>query len=293
MVICLPQRPQCRGRPSSSLTVGIEPENVDGHGGGRDLTHNPVSRANGPASERLTSSLTVARDLGNAGLHSGGPPLTRTEEVMGRPRHRVESQVSCPKPFRLATAAQSPGHRPSTCPEPVSEINVAQPTLPRVLRRSLHGTPAWLRQRLPPPTSNPSSRSTPSSAPAAIGCSPRPPAAPAATAPPTAKLAPGPAPPRRHPGRLETRPPRPLPPPPGRHHHQPGRARHQLPQPPGGDRDTTPGGKLVFHIFAVLAEFERDLIRERTAAGLAAARARGRRGDRPSVLTVARVRVLS
>src|SRR5512132_1289168 len=52
------------GRPSSPLTVGIEPENVDGHGGGRDLTHNPVSRANGPASERLTSSLTVARDLG-------------------------------------------------------------------------------------------------------------------------------------------------------------------------------------------------------------------------------------
>jgi DNA invertase Pin-like site-specific DNA recombinase len=47
---------------------------------------------------------------------------------------------------------------------------------------------------------------------------------------------------------------------------------------------TTPGGKLVFHVFAALAEFERDLIRERTAAGLAAARARGRRGGRPSVL---------
>jgi DNA invertase Pin-like site-specific DNA recombinase len=48
---------------------------------------------------------------------------------------------------------------------------------------------------------------------------------------------------------------------------------------------TTPGGKLVFHVFAALAEFERDLIRERTSAGLAAARARGRRGGRPSVLT--------
>ena len=48
---------------------------------------------------------------------------------------------------------------------------------------------------------------------------------------------------------------------------------------------TTPGGKLVFHIFAALAEFERDLIRERTAAGLAAARARGRHGGRPSVLS--------
>jgi DNA invertase Pin-like site-specific DNA recombinase len=48
---------------------------------------------------------------------------------------------------------------------------------------------------------------------------------------------------------------------------------------------TTPGGKLVFHVFATLAEFERDLIRERTTAGLAAARARGRSGGRPSVLT--------
>ena len=44
---------------------------------------------------------------------------------------------------------------------------------------------------------------------------------------------------------------------------------------------TTSGGKLIFHIFASLAEFERDLIRERTTAGLAAARARGRKGGRP------------
>jgi DNA invertase Pin-like site-specific DNA recombinase len=49
--------------------------------------------------------------------------------------------------------------------------------------------------------------------------------------------------------------------------------------------DTTPGGKLVFHVFAGLAEFERDLVRSRTSAGLAVARARGRRGGRPSVLT--------
>ncbi len=47
---------------------------------------------------------------------------------------------------------------------------------------------------------------------------------------------------------------------------------------------TTPGGKLIFHVFGALAEFERDLIRERTQAGLAAARARGRRGGRPSRL---------
>ena len=44
---------------------------------------------------------------------------------------------------------------------------------------------------------------------------------------------------------------------------------------------TTPGGKLIFHIFGALAEFERDIIRERTQAGLQAARARGRKGGRP------------
>jgi DNA invertase Pin-like site-specific DNA recombinase len=43
---------------------------------------------------------------------------------------------------------------------------------------------------------------------------------------------------------------------------------------------TTPGGKLVFHIFGALAEFERNLIRERTKAGLEAARARGKKGGR-------------
>ena len=47
----------------------------------------------------------------------------------------------------------------------------------------------------------------------------------------------------------------------------------------------TPGGKLIFHVFGALAEFERDLIRERTQAGLAAARARGRVGGRPTVWT--------
>ena len=48
---------------------------------------------------------------------------------------------------------------------------------------------------------------------------------------------------------------------------------------------TTSGGKLIFHIFGALAEFERDIIRERTQAGLAAARARGRHGRRPKALT--------
>src|ERR671918_485933 len=48
---------------------------------------------------------------------------------------------------------------------------------------------------------------------------------------------------------------------------------------------TTSGGKLIFHIFGALAEFERNLIRERTTAGLLAARERGRTGGRPKVLT--------
>jgi DNA invertase Pin-like site-specific DNA recombinase len=47
---------------------------------------------------------------------------------------------------------------------------------------------------------------------------------------------------------------------------------------------TTSGGRLIFHVFGALAEFERNLIRERTRAGLAAARARGRKGGRPRVL---------
>ncbi|MFC1717374.1 recombinase family protein [Candidatus Poribacteria bacterium] len=46
----------------------------------------------------------------------------------------------------------------------------------------------------------------------------------------------------------------------------------------------TSNGKLIFHIFGAIAEFERDLIRERTKAGLAAARARGRKGGRPPLL---------
>ena len=50
---------------------------------------------------------------------------------------------------------------------------------------------------------------------------------------------------------------------------------------------TTAGGKLIFHIFGALAEFERSVIRERTRAGLKAARDRGRKGGRPPALSVA------
>lgn len=59
----------------------------------------------------------------------------------------------------------------------------------------------------------------------------------------------------------------------------------------GAQIDTsTPSGRLVFGFFAALAEFERELIAERTLAGLAAARARGRKGGRPFKMTPAKLR---
>jgi DNA invertase Pin-like site-specific DNA recombinase len=51
----------------------------------------------------------------------------------------------------------------------------------------------------------------------------------------------------------------------------------------------SPAGRLVFHVFAALAEFEADLIRERTVAGLAAAKDRGRPGGRPTAMTPQRI----
>ena len=54
---------------------------------------------------------------------------------------------------------------------------------------------------------------------------------------------------------------------------------------------TSAAGKLVFGIFAALAEFERELISERTVAGLASARARGRKGGRPFKMTPAKLRL--
>lgn len=58
---------------------------------------------------------------------------------------------------------------------------------------------------------------------------------------------------------------------------------------------TTPGGRLIFHMFGALGQFERDLIRERTRAGLTAAAARGRKGGRKPVVvpeTLARAQAL-
>jgi DNA invertase Pin-like site-specific DNA recombinase len=54
---------------------------------------------------------------------------------------------------------------------------------------------------------------------------------------------------------------------------------------------TTSSGQLIFHLFGALAEFERNLIRERTQAGLKAARARGRKGGRPKALEPAKRRL--
>jgi DNA invertase Pin-like site-specific DNA recombinase len=55
---------------------------------------------------------------------------------------------------------------------------------------------------------------------------------------------------------------------------------------------TSSGGRLVFQIFGALAEFERNLIRDRTLAGLSAARARGRTGGRPKALDATKMRLL-
>jgi len=55
---------------------------------------------------------------------------------------------------------------------------------------------------------------------------------------------------------------------------------------------TTSGGKLIFHIFGALAEFEREVIHERTQAGLQAARSRGRVGGRPKTLTPKQIQIL-
>jgi DNA invertase Pin-like site-specific DNA recombinase len=54
----------------------------------------------------------------------------------------------------------------------------------------------------------------------------------------------------------------------------------------------SPAGRLIFHVFAALAEFERNLIRERTVAGLNAARARGRNGGRPAKLSAKEIKTI-
>ena len=55
---------------------------------------------------------------------------------------------------------------------------------------------------------------------------------------------------------------------------------------------TTAGGRLIFHVIGAVAQFERDLVSERTKAGLAAARARGKRGGRPAKLKPKDIRII-
>jgi hypothetical protein len=90
---------------------------------------------------------------------------------------------------------------------------------------------------------------------------------------------------------MEARPPRPLPAPPGRHRYWAGRSRRWFRSLQEAIDTTTPGGKLVFHAFAALAEFERDLIRERTAPSWPRPGPRGRHGGRPSGMTAHKQRV--
>ena len=68
-----------------------------------------------------------------------------------------------------------------------------------------------------------------------------------------------------------------------------GKGFHSLTE---GMDTSTPGGKMIFHVFGALGEFERDLIRERTNAGLKAARARGRVGGRRAKLSPSKVKQL-
>lgn len=95
----------------------------------------------------------------------------------------------------------------------------------------------WATPASPPPNSTSTSRSTRSSPPVAIACSPTKPAAPPARWPPAPSwTASSTSSAPRHPGGLEARPARPLAAPPGRHHHRARRPGSRVPQPAGGDR---------------------------------------------------------
>jgi DNA invertase Pin-like site-specific DNA recombinase len=212
--------------------------------------------------------------------------LTRTEEARGRPRHRVESQVSCPKPYVSATGATPP--LKSTRQVSRTRVrNQRRRTRPVIgfCDAPRHGSSARLCPRLhhrPAPQLQVDALER-------AGCyrvfteaasgarSDRP-----VLEQVLDQLRPGDTLVVWKLDRL-------------------GRSLRHLVDTVTGLADrgigfrslqeaidtTTPGGKLVFHVFAALAEFERDLIRERTAA----ARARGRRGGRPPVMTAHKLQV--
>lgn len=89
---------------------------------------------------------------------------------------------------------------------------------------------------------------------------------------------------RRHSGCAVTGPARPLPARSDLDRDRSSQARHRIPVPARSDRHHHPGGRLVFHAFAALAEFIRELVIDGTNEGLAAARARGQRLGRPLVM---------
>jgi DNA invertase Pin-like site-specific DNA recombinase len=93
------------------------------------------------------------------------------------------------------------------------------------------------------------------------------------------------------PGHLETQPAGSVTAPPDRHRHRLAERGIGFCSLQEAIDTTTPGGKLVFHVFAALAKFERDLVRERTSAGMAAACACGRHGGGPSVMTAHKLQV--
>lgn len=93
---------------------------------------------------------------------------------------------------------------------------------------------------------------------------------------------------RRHPGGLAAGPARTIAHTPHRRHRPVPRPRHRVLLAHRRLRHSTSGSRLVFHVFAAVAEFEQQLIRERTMAGLEAAR-RSRTGGRPSVMTPRRL----
>ena len=84
---------------------------------------------------------------------------------------------------------------------------------------------------------------------------------------------------------MATRPPGPQPASPDRHHHRSSAREVGFRSLTEGIDTTTPSGRLVFHLFGALAEFERELIRERTIAGLTAARTAAATGGRPRAMT--------
>ena len=241
------------------------------------LVKDGIEAAGGTAFEFATVSSTTASPW--APRHEGLADQPRADHRLDRKVAGVVSNQKKADRLSRKRAFLQPSSLPRrqarrTRPEPVSEINVAQPAL----SQGSATVEAWAicsaTPASPPPTSSPTCRSTPSPRPAATGCSPRGPAAPAPTGPPS--RAAGSAATRRHPGRLETRSPWPVAAPPGRHRHGPRRGRRRVPEPAGGDRHHHPRRQ------AGLPRVRRPgRVRTRSHSGTDQRRAGGRPRPRP------------